>query len=78
SLGGAITNVLEESAVAEWGWRIPFLLGAVLALVALYMRRGMAESAVHEEQQEGTADTYPANATEQAPAGAETEALPTI
>lgn len=51
TLGGGITNFLDESAVAEWGWRIPFLLGAILALVALYMRRGMAESAVHEQRE---------------------------
>ncbi|WP_224401841.1 MFS transporter [Pseudonocardia sp. ICBG1034] len=49
TLGGAITGVLDESAVAEWGWRVPFLLGAVLALVALWMRRGMAESAVFDD-----------------------------
>lgn len=49
SLGGAITNTFDETFVTEWGWRIPFLLGAVLALVALYMRRGMAESAVFDE-----------------------------
>lgn len=49
TVGGAITNVLDESAVAEWGWRIPFLLGAVLALVALWLRRGMIESEVFTE-----------------------------
>ncbi|WP_051051073.1 MFS transporter [Nocardiopsis salina] len=51
SLGGAITTVLSESAVAEWGWRIPFLLGALLAVVALYLRRGMDESDVFEADQ---------------------------
>ncbi|GAA2822744.1 MHS family alpha-ketoglutarate permease-like MFS transporter [Leucobacter komagatae] len=50
SLGGAITNVLHEGAVAAWGWRIPFLLGAVLALVALWLRRGMIESEVFVEE----------------------------
>ncbi|GAB3572315.1 MFS transporter [Arthrobacter alkaliphilus] len=54
-LGGAVTNVLSASAVAEWGWRIPFLFGAVLALSALYMRRGMAESEVFDGQQEDQA-----------------------
>lgn len=47
-LGGLITTFGEDTWVAEWGWRIPFLLGAVLGLVALWMRRGMAESAVFE------------------------------
>ena len=28
----------------RWGWRIPFLVGGVLALFALYMRRNVVES----------------------------------
>lgn len=51
TLGGTITGLSDESFVLQWGWRIPFLLGAVLALVALYMRRGMAESALFEATQ---------------------------
>lgn len=50
TLGGAITSTLSETAVGEWGWRIPFLLGAVLALVALYIRRNMEESDVFHEE----------------------------
>nr|WP_202917203.1 MFS transporter [Rhodococcus aetherivorans] len=55
SIGGAVTSSLSETAVAEWGWRIPFLIGACLALVALYLRRSMDESDVfdaHQEQDE--------------------------
>ncbi|WP_251043210.1 MFS transporter [Arthrobacter sp. ISL-69] len=52
TIGGGVTNILSDSAVAEWGWRIPFLFGAVLALAALYMRRSMAESEVFDGQQE--------------------------
>lgn len=50
SVGGGVTSVLSESAVADWGWRIPFLIGAVLALVALYLRRSMEESEVFHAQ----------------------------
>jgi len=35
--------------VAEWGWRIPFILGAFLALAALYLRKGMLESEVFDD-----------------------------
>lgn len=52
ALGGGITHVLDDSAVAQWGWRIPFLLAAVLALAALWLRTGMQESAVHDERKE--------------------------
>lgn len=47
-VGGGVTSVLGAAGVAQWGWRIPFLLGAVLALAALYLRRGMEESEVFE------------------------------
>ncbi|SNT00262.1 MFS transporter [Rhodococcoides kyotonense] len=50
TIGGAITSTLSESAVGQWGWRIPFLIGAVLALVALYLRRSMEESEVFDDQ----------------------------
>lgn len=57
TLGGIITSILEESAVAEWGWRIPFLLGSVLALVALYLRRSMEESEVFGHESDETTET---------------------
>ena len=48
-VGGTITEVLSESAVGEWGWRVPFLLGAVFALFVLYLRSGMEESDVFDK-----------------------------
>ncbi|WP_329438125.1 MULTISPECIES: MFS transporter [unclassified Streptomyces] len=50
SVGGAVTSVLSDSEVARWGWRIPFVLGAFLALAALYLRRSMDESDVFSDQ----------------------------
>ncbi|MCA1005321.1 MFS transporter [Rhodococcus hoagii] len=50
SVGGGVTSVLSDGAVASWGWRIPFLIGAMLALVALYLRRSMEESEVFDAQ----------------------------
>ncbi|WP_197376032.1 MFS transporter [Mycolicibacterium baixiangningiae] len=52
TVGGVITTTLTESAVGEWGWRIPFLLGSLLALFALYLRRSMDESDVFDAGQE--------------------------
>ncbi|WP_406729110.1 MFS transporter [Streptomyces sp. GD-15H] len=56
TVGGVVTSTLTESAVADWGWRIPFFLGAFLALAALYLRRNMEESDVFENEQSGPAD----------------------
>jgi MHS family alpha-ketoglutarate permease-like MFS transporter len=36
--------MLSEAALEEWGWRIPFLIGAILSLVVFVIRRRMAET----------------------------------
>lgn len=37
--------LLTTEQLETWGWRIPFIVGAALALVALYLRLGMQETA---------------------------------
>ncbi len=46
---------LSETALRAWGWRIPFALGALLAVVALLMRRDLAETAAFEALREEAA-----------------------
>src|SRR5690606_1367397 len=36
--------LLSEQELHDWGWRIPFLIGAACAVTALYLRRGMQET----------------------------------
>ncbi|MDY7232928.1 MFS transporter [Hyalangium rubrum] len=36
--------VLSHEQLQEWGWRIPFLCGAALAVVGFYLRRNMVET----------------------------------
>jgi MHS family alpha-ketoglutarate permease-like MFS transporter len=36
--------LLDEKALRAWGWRIPFAIGALLAFVALVMRRELPET----------------------------------
>ena len=42
--GALFTSVLSAEALAAWGWRVPFLLGIVLALVGGYLRRNVEET----------------------------------
>ena len=35
---------LTDAQLRDWGWRIPFAIGALAALSALYLRRNMAET----------------------------------
>jgi MHS family alpha-ketoglutarate permease-like MFS transporter len=41
---------LTEEQLDAWGWRIPFVIGALIALVALYLRRNMVESESYVRQ----------------------------
>ncbi len=40
--------LLTGQQLEEWGWRIPFFIGAGLAVVALYLRRNMQETEQYE------------------------------
>ena len=49
-LGVALTAVLGQQAVADWAWRVPFVLGALGSFVVMFLRRRMEESEVFAEQ----------------------------
>lgn len=39
-----LQRVLTTTELEEWGWRIPFAIGGVLAVVVFYIRRGLLET----------------------------------
>ncbi len=39
---------LDEKALRDWGWRIPFAIGALLAVAILLLRRDLAETPAFE------------------------------
>lgn len=43
-----LQQVLDEKDLYAWGWRIPFAMGAVLAIVALWLRRSLDETSTDE------------------------------
>lgn len=43
-----MAGFLPESEFLEWGWRVPFLLSAVLVVVGWYIRNRVAESRMFE------------------------------
>jgi len=42
--GVVITSTLSEQQLYAWGWRLPFLLGILIAPVGLYIRRQLPET----------------------------------
>ncbi|HEY6433809.1 MAG TPA: MFS transporter [Acetobacteraceae bacterium] len=57
--GALFTSILDPAALSAWGWRIPFLLGILLALVGSYLRRNVDETPVYR-----AATEHPVEATE--------------
>jgi MHS family alpha-ketoglutarate permease-like MFS transporter len=54
-LGVLLSNLLTDDQLSSFGWRIPFLLGGVLALVGLWLRRSLAETQHFEENKDKAA-----------------------
>ena len=46
-----LQRILTADQLGEWGWRIPFVIGAFAAMGALYLRTHMGETAAFEQQQ---------------------------
>lgn len=44
--------ILSEEELQQWGWRIPFVIGALLSVVAFYIRRALNETQEFENIQE--------------------------
>jgi len=42
--------LLSDEQLRSWGWRVAFLIGALLALIALIMRRTLYETPIFEQQ----------------------------
>ncbi len=57
----AINSTLSPAAIAESGWRIPFFLGGIFGLIAMYLRRWLHETPVFQQMQQrkALADTLP-------------------
>ena len=44
-------SAISAEALSSWGWRIPFILGAILGPVGMYVRRRVQESPIFEKQE---------------------------
>lgn len=43
---------LDNAQLLDWGWRVPFLLGGVFGLIAVWLRRWLAETPVFVQMRE--------------------------
>ncbi|GLZ30946.1 MFS transporter [Lentzea sp. NBRC 105346] len=50
-LGATLTSALTRQDMAAWGWRVPFLIGGVLGIITLFLRRKLSETRQYEQAQ---------------------------
>ncbi|MFI6094136.1 MFS transporter [Lentzea sp. NPDC051213] len=51
-----LQQFLSKAEMMEWGWRIAFVIGATGAIIVMWLRRGMDESASFEKQKDKAQD----------------------
>jgi MHS family alpha-ketoglutarate permease-like MFS transporter len=44
--------LLTETQLEDWGWRIPFIIGAALSIIALYLRANLHETEAFENKKD--------------------------
>lgn len=49
-----LQSFLGERQMSSWGWRVPFVIGAIAGLVVMYLRRSMTESTHFRREQART------------------------
>jgi MHS family alpha-ketoglutarate permease-like MFS transporter len=54
-----LSAFLSQASLAAWGWRVPFVIGAVLGLIGLYLRLRAGETPVFKRDVEATVDRQP-------------------
>jgi MHS family alpha-ketoglutarate permease-like MFS transporter len=49
-IAALLAHLLNDGQMAHWGWRVPFLFGAVISLVGFWIRRGAVETRSEEQR----------------------------
>jgi metabolite-proton symporter len=52
TLSISLMSLLPEQQFLSWGWRIPFLLSALLVVIGLWIRMGLEETSAFKEEKE--------------------------
>ena len=51
-LGVLLSSTLTDDQLRSFGWRIPFIIGGILAVVGLYLRRNLSETQQFEDNKD--------------------------
>jgi MFS transporter, MHS family, proline/betaine transporter len=56
AVAATLTSSLSPQAMLDWGWRVPFLLGAILLVVGIYLRQNVEETPSYEASKKAAAE----------------------
>src|SRR5690606_5359337 len=59
AVGWVLTSSLSEDQMSSWGWRIPFLIGALGGLAGLWIRRSIPETEAFAESKKTGIEKQP-------------------
>jgi len=57
-VGALLTNVLDQAEVSDWGWRLPFIVGALVAGTGILVRRAIHTEAPPSQSTSPVRDTF--------------------
>jgi MHS family proline/betaine transporter-like MFS transporter len=43
--GALLSGLLDDAQISDWGWRVPFLAGGLIAVAGIVLRRGISDAA---------------------------------
>jgi metabolite-proton symporter len=52
-----LQQLLTTEELKDWGWRVPFVIGALAAVIALYLRKSLSETSTEENRKNKDAGT---------------------
>jgi metabolite-proton symporter len=52
-----LQQLLTTEELKDWGWRVPFVIGALAAVIALYLRKSLSETSTEETRKSKDAGT---------------------
>ena len=55
-----LQQILSEEELRAWGWRIPFVIGAIAAVISLLLRRSLKETTSAESREDKDAGSIAA------------------
>lgn len=49
AVAAILSSLMSPEDLQSWGWRVPFVLSVLMGLIAMYIRRTLGDTPVHEE-----------------------------